>query len=70
MNMVPPDNDNVRSKNEVELLIVGSLLHTKAHYMTYSGACRGSRVCPGLWEGVSIVLCKDTYPMHIWLIND
>jgi len=37
-----------RSTNEVEVLIVVSLLNARAHSQLYSGGCSRSRVCVGV----------------------
>jgi hypothetical protein len=47
-------NVDFPSTNEVEALIILSLLNTRAHSRLYSGGCLCSRVCVGVSVGVEI----------------
>jgi len=38
--------------------------------MLYGGVSSSSRVCAGVSEGVSIVLCTETSRINIWSIDD
>ena len=57
-------------QTKVELLIVGYLLRARAHNLLYSGMCSSSRLCTGVCEGVSIVLCNETCRIDIRSIDD
>ena len=57
-------------QTKMEVLIVGSLLYARAHKLLYGGVCSSSRVCAGICEGVSIVLCKETCHIDRRLIDD
>jgi len=57
-------------QTKVEVFIVGSLLHARAHNLLYGGVCSSSRVCAGVCEGVSIVSCNETCRIDIRSIDD
>jgi hypothetical protein len=54
----------------MEVLIVDPMLTASAPNMLYGGVRSGSRVCTGVFEGVSIVLCNETCRIDIWSIDD
>jgi hypothetical protein len=57
-------------QTKMQMLIVDSLLTASAPNMLYSGVRSGSRVCAGVFEGVSIVPCNETCRIDIWSIDD
>ena len=57
-------------QTKMEMLIVGSLLNTRAHSLLYSGVCSSSRVCAGVCEGGSMVSCNEPCHIHISSIVD
>ena len=57
-------------QTKMEVLIVSSLLNTRAYNLLYGGVCASSRVCAGVCEGVSIVSCNETCRIDIRSIDD
>ena len=57
-------------QTKVEVFIVGSHLHARAHNLLYGGVRSSSRVCAGVCEGVSIESCNETCCIDIRSIDD
>ena len=55
------DDVDLQSTNEVEVLIIVSVIHVRAHNQLNSGVCPHSRVCAGVCESVTTVLYYKRY---------
>jgi len=57
-------------QTKMEILIVVAFLNARAQNLLYGGVCSSSRVCAGVCDGVSIVLCDETCRIDIRSIDD